>query len=69
MYFNDRTAAHASAVHVGDLLYLYLHAFLYFFIFCLNARTSYFKFAFVQLISASVSCVYVELHKLMYSFT
>jgi hypothetical protein len=52
MYFNDRTAAHDSAVHVGDLLYLYLHAFLYFFIFCLNARTSYFKFAFVQLIYA-----------------
>ena len=33
MYFNDRTAAHASAVHVGDLLYLYLHAFLYFLFF------------------------------------
>jgi len=68
MYFNDRTAAHASAMHVGDLLYLYFHAFLYFKFFFLNARTSYFTFAFVQLISDSVSCVYVELHKLMYIF-
>jgi hypothetical protein len=31
MYFNDRTAAHASAVHVSDLLYLYFHAFWYIF--------------------------------------
>ena len=49
-------------------LYIYIFMLFYIFFFCLNARTSYFKFAFVQLISASVSCVYVELHQLMYIF-